>query len=189
MHLPQNSDSLNQNAPSSPEAKKTGNNIAIITVLCVIIFLGLAVAFGFIPIFAKSPRDDGGASIDGARSVLSTKVGSESKGEISLVDFQKIDGQKGQVAGVEVYKLSFRAHIQFRSQGTWISGDSMSPEMLTFRFGPPRQESGALADFQNSILGGRSVRAFTRATIEGAILAEKSENGWNYSVSSCRLVE
>jgi hypothetical protein len=164
------------------------NNIAVIAVLCVIIFLALGVAFGFIPIFAKSPSD-GGASTESARSVLSTKVGSESKGEISLDDFQKTDGQKGQIAGVEVYKLSFRARIRFRSEGTWISGDAMNPEMLTFRFGPSQQGSGALADFQNSIIGGKSVHPFSRATIDGVILGEKSENGWNYSVSSCRLVE
>jgi hypothetical protein len=191
MHSSHDSQAAEQK-PASAEAFNNGEaesrkSIGIGVLIVIGIIFVILLATGAVP----NPFTHllGGVSVDDARSALQAKITSESGGKIQLLNFTKMNGQKGQVAGVAVYKMNFRAELQFATDGLWISGESFGPYTMSFKFSPGKIGSGTTAQFAGMIVGAKEVHSFPTKTIEGEMLGEKSENGWKYSLGACRIVE
>jgi hypothetical protein len=114
-----------------------------------------------------------------AQQKLQKQIDSQSGGFIKIINFKKTDGQSFESNGIKGYNMSYEAVIMFEKAGiwsTWAFGDH-----LDFEFHPGHvAERAGPAGMLNSLQGGKQMRQGDRVKLVGVIIAEKSENGWNF---------
>lgn len=111
---------------------------------------------------------------------IQDRISQESEGRIRLTEFQKTNGQQGEVMGVKVYGLEFDAQIEFTEDCKWITG--MFGQQLSFRTSKAvaQKQSGFTwdkfrdaADNPGSIVSkGQDIK------VSGVVRFVKKEKGW-----------
>jgi len=118
---------------------------------------------------------------DGQRG-LAARVSSESEGRAKLASFRKTDGQSAQINGVPVYSLEFEGTVEFTQDCKWLR-EMFDGSKLEFKTRALRPNSPNELDnfFEASQFTGVAVNNGAVAGIAGAIVFERSENGWRHS--------
>src|SRR5687768_2596936 len=69
-------------------------------------------------------------SVSEAESAVAAQLDGGETSRVRLVDFRKIEGQAGEVMGVQVYSMDFTATVQFAEDAWYTTGGSiMQPEV------------------------------------------------------------
>jgi len=115
------------------------------------------------------------------KNYLGYRIKSESKGQIKLIDFNKLEEFRKIYEGDEIYTVKFQSSIQFLETCRWVTGH-MS-EFKGFETKPVDQRSGQsgyagyMAGFSNP---GTNVDKGTKVKLRGKIVFIKSDSGWKY---------
>ena len=120
-----------------------------------------------------------GPSTNDAQNTLSQYLESQSGGQIKLASFNKTDGQKTEVMGVQCYNLSYEADITFTSDGFWLA--HANGQAATFGF----SKTGVAFGGMN---GQTQVHSGDRVKIGGVMVGQKSEKGWTFDVGDCHII-
>ncbi len=107
------------------------------------------------------------------REILETTIHTNSEGLIKLVDFEKTNGQEGELFGVKIYSMEFKAEIEFASDCYWNDAFQVSTQ---------------LRPMWAQMQGLQKGTARTKQTITGTIHFEKTEEGWRGDLSSTRVL-
>jgi hypothetical protein len=133
------------------------------------LFLGCAIAMNSCSV---SP------TANDAEQSLRQQIDSESGGQIKLVSFQKTDGQKFELNGVQGYNMDYEAEIEFQADGTWFKG----AQGMSFGFSTQQATPGSMAAFANQAANGQNVHLGDRIKISGVMQGEKKESGWKFEL-------
>ena len=96
---------------------------------------------------------------------------------MKLISFTKVNGQTGNVFGVDRRVINFEATIQFTVAGTWLPGSSYRA-FLDYQFVPAPQVANT--QFGQQAIG---VKQDNVVYIKGMIEGTKMDNGWQFEVS------
>lgn len=115
-----------------------------------------------------------------AESSFRQGIAQESGGQIELVSFRKTDGLASEASGVKCYSLQFDGEIAFARSGYWTSRDLSYLGKLSFEFSTAPSDQG----WAN---GQVSVSANQRVRITGVISGQRTERGWQFTLTSCQM--
>lgn len=139
------------------------------------------------PPTATKPETADTPSVEQAKEVLQSRIDSQSKGNVKLINFTKTDGQSVN-SGVQGYRLFYTAEIEFEQNGLWTTWAQNG--YLGFEFSPGvHAPQTATMQLLSSVSGDQEMHRGQRITIAGVINGEKSERGWNLSYGANQVVE
>ncbi len=112
-------------------------------------------------------------SVGDAEQAVLARIKSESKGRITLVSFQKTNGQSQKQMGVEMYRLEYAAEIEFTEDCKWVRSRGFE----TAKALPPGAPISEKL-FDDSWNPGVLVKKAQIERLSGSITFEKTEKGW-----------
>lgn len=108
---------------------------------------------------------------------------------ISLQSFKKTDGQLADVMGVKIYKMDFKAQIEFRADALYKTGGLLggAVDHLETRAKPATQ--GFWDQWLSSMVAAERLGCKGQILeLSGEILFESKESGWNASRAEIHIV-
>ena len=116
-----------------------------------------------------------------AETALRDQVANQSKGQIRVISFTKLNGETMKDMGVDVRRIYFEATLDFPSAGWWLSGNGYT-ERLNYEFVP-----GTQAINTTFTPGAVRVAAYGEIVVSGTLEGHKMDNGWQFSVGSSEI--
>jgi hypothetical protein len=102
------------------------------------------------------------------------KVQGESQGSIKLLNFEKVNGQSMEFAGVKAYTFEFKGTVEFLEDGWWSGGGLMWDGNFYFARGNPSQMEMLLPPY----VGTGRVKKGSHTDVSGKLEFMKTEKGW-----------
>jgi hypothetical protein len=119
-------------------------------------------------------------SVPSARQVeqmLDDQVVLESHASIKLVHFEKVNGQKSEIAGIELYEMEYKCEIKFFEDCWWTDKDAFG--YWTGHFFVGHGDPASVHDqIYNPTFSGDKKHRDDHMTLTGKLKFEKTEKGW-----------
>lgn len=114
----------------------------------------------------------GDPGVSDAKKILETKIAEQSEGMVKLVDFEKTNGIKQSIGGMELYTLEYSATFEFQ-QESWKECDPFEGCFSNFYFikEAPRGMEAAVLSFKHFGKG-------SKVKTSGKMNFQKTEKGW-----------
>lgn len=119
---------------------------------------------------SSTPSDSDG------KKIVADTIQQQSKGLIKLVNFNKTNGQSGEVMGVKLYSMEYEGEIEFLENCYW--GGFLGG------FEAVKPQPGYWGEFGNRMGGRTPVKKGQHEKIKGKIQFEKTEKGWRGELAS-----
>ncbi len=117
-----------------------------------------------------------------AKGWLEERIATESEGRMRLVAFDKTNGQRGKLAGIEMYFLEYEAVVGFTEDCKWLTSHAYSGKHETFETVQTVEQSGKKGYWGKWLnitqTPGTEHKKGERASAAGKITFELTENGW-----------
>jgi hypothetical protein len=137
-------------------------------------YLGIATFFAFFASCSSTP------SSANAKEIINSRIERQSKGRIKLVNFQKTNGQMGEIFGVKVYQLSYKGEIEFLEDCFWVKGMDSAVGIGSVNFRTTTVHEG-LRNPLGAMNNRTMMKKGARSKISGQLTFEKTEKGWAQS--------